>query len=140
MHMSSIPPRHVIYIPAADEETPSNKKQTRRSLFCKMVIPAGEIHFVNLRSRSAQKASNTLFLATAAPAFRTLAGSPPPHHTPRNKTNPYGVNFASGDSGGSRTRDFLDENQTSWTTRRRNHSLYYNTAITAWKDFFEDYG
>ena len=26
-----------------------------------------------------------------------------------------------GDPGGSRTHDFLDENQTSWTTRRRDH-------------------
>ena len=28
-----------------------------------------------------------------------------------------------GDSGGVRTRDFLDENQTSWTTRRRNREV-----------------
>ena len=28
-----------------------------------------------------------------------------------------------GDSGGVRTRDFLDENQTSWTTRRRNREI-----------------
>lgn len=28
-----------------------------------------------------------------------------------------------GDSGGVRTRDFLDENQTSWTARRRNREI-----------------
>ena len=36
------------------------------------------------------------------------------------KYDPSGSYFVPGDSGGSRTRDFLDENQTSWTTRRRN--------------------
>ena len=33
------------------------------------------------------------------------------------------VFFTDGDSGGVRTRDFLDENQTSWTTRRRNREI-----------------
>lgn len=32
-----------------------------------------------------------------------------------------------GDPGGSRTRDFLDENQTSWTTRRRDRKWCVHT-------------
>lgn len=41
-----------------------------------------------------------------------------------NKKHPLRVFFKYlyGDPEGSRTLDFLDENQTSWTTRRRDHT------------------
>lgn len=39
------------------------------------------------------------------------------------KISPRACFYFRGSPGGSRTRDFLDENQASWTTRRRDHRL-----------------
>ncbi len=47
---------------------------------------------------------------------------PSGHHSKINKKYPTGIfSLSCGDPEGSRTLDFLDENQTSWTTRRRDH-------------------